>query len=758
MNSVIPIQQADESGFPSSPPKAQKDNNASYANYLRLFQNSGRNGPQQSALSPEDSHTLKIAPLFSGLVHATMTPPLTFGKQPFSQYGVLGMVNSGGLPKSLNEAHKHLLFSNTEEPWSAFICGSQGSGKSHTLSCLLENNLLPDPEIGTLKTPLTGLVFHYDKFANFGSGQVCEAAYLCSALNGGVPVQVLVAPTSLKRMAHQYHNLPGLPEGSARPKVLPLYFSQEQLSVDTMMTLMAVNDTETTAPLYISVIRQLLREIAMDNQDARGFNYHDFRLRLARLALTEGQNGPLMLRLQLLQSFLLEEDQTPANRAAFKETWTFNPGTLTIIDLSDQFVNETDACALFSICLKLFMADWHSNPRIVALDEAHKFLTASAEATKLTGDLVSIIRQQRHMSARVIVATQEPTVSEALLDLCNVSIIHRFNSPKWYEMLQKHLAGACGVKQDTDILFREIVKLSTGEALVFCPTAVLDLDSGKPVPLQDGVVKVLVRDRISADGGQSIQASSQSHAQKNGPLPEMPQYQRFRGDKVPAPGSLAPRPGVSFKQNLSKDEPVTHSTRQLRSMSNIQTATSDQQLSNTATKRQRTTYDGAFSESDGSEMTESTSTYQGSDSGSDSPPAMVPRLANVNPVYSAESRQQNQKLAIVAVPKQDIFKRHKYRNTGVSEEELTRLMQQVVKDTLRNKIGAKNPSGYLVGWLDTVNEQCGLPPTYLRTRKLSDDCKEKTAMGLLKRVLKKYYDDRGVPHEKRPNDCPWLMR
>lgn len=150
------------------------------------------------------------------------------------------------------------------------------------------------------------------------------------------------------------------------------------------------------------------------------------------------------------------------------------------------------------------MADWQSNPRIVALDEAHKFLTASVEATKLTTDLVSIIRQQRHVSARVIVATQEPTVSGTFLDLCNVSIIHRFNSPRWYQTLQQHLAGTCVDKEDREMMFAEIVKLSTGEALVFCPTAALEMNSGKPVPLQDGVVKITVRDRISADGGQSM--------------------------------------------------------------------------------------------------------------------------------------------------------------------------------------------------------------------------------------------------------------
>ncbi len=38
-----------------------------------------------------------------------------------------------------------------------------------------------------------------------------------------------------------------------------------------------------------------------------------------------------------------------------------------------------------------------------------QFLTSSGAAEKLTDQLVSIIRQQRHLAARVVVATQEPS-------------------------------------------------------------------------------------------------------------------------------------------------------------------------------------------------------------------------------------------------------------------------------------------------------------------------------------------------------------
>jgi hypothetical protein len=42
----------------------------------------------------------------------------------------------------LNGATRTPVLLNTDSPWSAFLCGSQGSGKSHALSCMLENCLL----------------------------------------------------------------------------------------------------------------------------------------------------------------------------------------------------------------------------------------------------------------------------------------------------------------------------------------------------------------------------------------------------------------------------------------------------------------------------------------------------------------------------------------------------------------------------------------------------------------------------------------
>ena len=55
--------------------------------------------------------------------------------------------------------------------------------------------------------------------------------------------------------------------------------------------------------------------------------------------------------------------------------WDFEPGTLTIVDLNCASIDENSACALFSICLGIFLESHNTAGRIVALDGAHKVET-----------------------------------------------------------------------------------------------------------------------------------------------------------------------------------------------------------------------------------------------------------------------------------------------------------------------------------------------------------------------------------------------
>ena len=109
---------------------------------------------------------------------------------------------------------------------------------------------------------------------------------------------------------------------------------------------------------------------------------------------------------------------------------TVEKGTLTVVDLSGHFVDPSTACTLFDICLAVILKRHQaavnekriSPGLIVTLDEAHKYLdSANPAAGRLTSSLLTTIREQRHNAARVIIATQEPSISGSLLDLCSVS-------------------------------------------------------------------------------------------------------------------------------------------------------------------------------------------------------------------------------------------------------------------------------------------------------------------------------------------------
>ncbi len=146
---------------------------------------------------------------------------------------------------------------------------------------------------------------------------------------------------------------------------------------------------------YRLTIRQsvckILRSMAMKSRYDTGLSYKDFKDRLKLENFNEGQRAMLNTRLQLLESFMFpsgllakkngnaqriewlnEDDARERAKIAKAGIWSFQPGSLTIVDLSCPFVDESAACAMFNICLALFLEAREEAGRIVALDEAHK--------------------------------------------------------------------------------------------------------------------------------------------------------------------------------------------------------------------------------------------------------------------------------------------------------------------------------------------------------------------------------------------------
>ncbi|KAL3457469.1 hypothetical protein BJX64DRAFT_295906 [Aspergillus heterothallicus] len=467
---------------------------------------------------PEDA---ALAPVFTGAVLAQSASQL-------SQYGLLaGVKKFGGpdapVPEDQIMQEDPRLFFNVSAPSSTFICGSQGSGKSHTLSCILEGCLIPS-QAGALQKPLTAVVFHYDTFIGDYGGSPCEAAFLAS--HSGVNVRVLCAPTNLRNIQATYNRF--------NIRVEPLHLDQEHLNTKRMLDLMASGQGSGPNPLYIHTVQRILREMRLLQQSSGArFDYQDFRKRVFGSDLLPGQLEPLKQRLDIIESFMPSQQVTSTKCKKGRQvppkgvgsSWTPKSSQLTIVDLSCPCISPDTACALFNLCFQLFIEQDTKVGRVVALDEAHKFMKDSAEARSFTDTLLSTVRLQRHLGARILISTQEPTISSDLLSLCSVSIVHRFTSPAWFRTLEGHVAAAALGLQSGDrappnddqcrelshvsrrlSLFNEIVDLRVGEALLFSPSAVLCTGplEGTLKRLGSGYMKIKVRNRLTEDGGRSI--------------------------------------------------------------------------------------------------------------------------------------------------------------------------------------------------------------------------------------------------------------
>ena len=374
-------------------------------------------------------------------------------------------------------------------------------------------------------------------------------------------------------------------------RIEELQIKQTDLNTQRMLHLMGASIDNDSMPLYLHVVIRILRDLKMKLQQSNGgFDYAKFKLALRNQKFNQGQEVPLRQRLDVLESFMPQSQRLPSNpfemmKAPQKPNSTKDEtdegrkegidwlpkvlvllwltalknlmilltasqaGELTIVDLSCPCITAEMACSLFRICLDLFMEQKADIGRIVALDEAHKYMKGGAECQTLTEALLEAIRLQRHQGLRVFISTQEPTISTRLLDLCSVTIVHRFSSPDWLQVLQKHLAGASvcstvvGAKppestgdriktqginplalesdNPTAELLSIIVSLRTGEALLFGPNILLGTIRGESngIPctnnelVQEGFrrlglrfLRVQIRQRITEDGGRSITA------------------------------------------------------------------------------------------------------------------------------------------------------------------------------------------------------------------------------------------------------------
>jgi hypothetical protein len=107
----------------------------------------------------------------------------------------------------------------------------------------------------------------------------------------------------------------------------------------------------------------MLRDIGADN-----FSYTKFKSKLdtAKKRFNPEQLSGLEQRMLLLESFLEKGSKRTSVETRFKE------GQLTIIDLTDSFIDAGHANALFEIVTRLFERAVLDTGKVLVVDEAHK--------------------------------------------------------------------------------------------------------------------------------------------------------------------------------------------------------------------------------------------------------------------------------------------------------------------------------------------------------------------------------------------------
>jgi hypothetical protein len=115
---------------------------------------------------------------------------------------------------------------------------------------------------------------------------------------------------------------------------------------------------------WMVVLQSILRELGED------FTIEAFERELENRArdFNPAQVAGLKQRMSLLETFLSRRSKKQKNAAAPR----FACGQLTIIDLSDPFVDAASACSLFEIVTRLFVRSEVGTGKVLVVDEAHK--------------------------------------------------------------------------------------------------------------------------------------------------------------------------------------------------------------------------------------------------------------------------------------------------------------------------------------------------------------------------------------------------
>lgn len=367
-------------------------------------------------------------------------------------------------------------------------------------NCLINAPVPPCRPLTRLHQEMCGLVLHYDQ----SESNVCEATGLVNisqelrhhssslgCVKGVKRLVILVSPSYYFQRKRFY---------GPNFEVRPLLFSWSSLCAQQLKKLMRLKEGE--GQLYVSVMLDMLRGYQRSDRVPA---FKDFLAQVMEKCKVKGQSGPLGQRLNLLQSIVKESAMNASLLQYQKDLASLmSGGTLVVCDLTDPMLSADEANGIFQVMLEQFrIKSLHGCGKVVAFDEAHKYLTTGGGSTQkdeLAGSILNTVRLMRHEGIRVLISTQSPlALPSELLELVTVTAAHHFQSSDWYQYLSSKIPMPIDG-------FEAIKKLETGEALVVSTKTRAKLPICASCDGDNSTWLLLrVRYRITADYGSSKQ-------------------------------------------------------------------------------------------------------------------------------------------------------------------------------------------------------------------------------------------------------------
>ena len=362
-----------------------------------------------------------------------------------AQYGILG--------DNLDDAGR-IVGIDLNNAACISLFGAPGAGKSYTMGTIIEMAAARIPGINKLQVPLACVLFHYSPSEAYAPefltlnqpNRVKEQVDLLAKYPGAVPAAVdeviLLCPRDI--VAKREKEFPGIP-------CYPMTFRSEELDIVHWQFLMGALGE---ASIYVKVLNSIMRDIMRKGEVITAEKLME-RINSPECYLSPSDKDLARIRCQLASEYIDD------NGAPIKQY--LKSGRIIQVDLRDPFLLKQEALTLLIVLYQLFATVRRPNglalPKLICFDEAHKYM----EDKTLVKGLVELIREMRHQSAMILVASQDPpSVPLEVKELSTHLVMLRFNSPLWLDDLKKVNSNL------NDINPNAMTRLKPGEAYLWC--------------------------------------------------------------------------------------------------------------------------------------------------------------------------------------------------------------------------------------------------------------------------------------------------